>query len=297
MAPVKVALVGPRAWLEVSRPATQRRDLLLGFFPADERDGPLASVRDFRPDVSVVLDPLGVNEELLRALPGLTLGLLVGSALPSPELAGALDVLDRIASFRPALTGQKVGASTVWRAVPPPVADQFFAPARPLHHSPRAMSIGRSTAHREKMLMPAKHHHDLLQALHGVEGETLAAMLARHDVAVYVPPDGHSGFGVQVGLHLAAGQLLLSAPLSPQHGLERDIDYLQFDTPEGLVWMLDRLGRFPEMHQRVRVRGRLKAEQYRASRVFRRIVEDLLADVRAFGRRPPVVVDDDQRRR
>jgi hypothetical protein len=33
----------------------------------------------------------------------------------------------------------------------------------------------------------------------------------------------------------------------------------------------------------VRVRGRRKAEQFRASRVYPRLVADLLADVRAFG--------------
>jgi hypothetical protein len=33
----------------------------------------------------------------------------------------------------------------------------------------------------------------------------------------------------------------------------------------------------------VRVRGRRKAEQFRASRVYPRMVTDLFADVRAFG--------------
>jgi hypothetical protein len=47
--------------------------------------------------------------------------------------------------------------------------------------------------------------------------------------------------------------------------------------------VLDRLGRFPEMHARVRVRGRLKAEQYRASRLFGRLMHDLRRDVAAFG--------------
>ncbi len=84
-------------------------------------------------------------------------------------------------------------------------------------------------------------------------------------------------------MHLAAGQLLLSELLPYRHGLERGIDYLQVDSPNGLVWTLERLSRFPEMYQRVRVRGRLKAEQFRASRIFARAVHDLLADVRAFG--------------
>ena len=84
-------------------------------------------------------------------------------------------------------------------------------------------------------------------------------------------------------MHLAAGQLLLAETLDPAHGLERNIDYLHIDSPEGLARPLDRLGRFPEMHHRIRVRGRLKAEQYRASRLFGRVLTDLLADVAAFG--------------
>ena len=58
---------------------------------------------------------------------------------------------------------------------------------------------------------------------------------------------------------------------------------MAFESAEDLVWVLDRLARFPEMHQRVRVRGRMKAEDYRASRLFPRVIHDLVADVAAFG--------------
>jgi hypothetical protein len=39
----------------------------------------------------------------------------------------------------------------------------------------------------------------------------------------------------------------------------------------------------PDSYERVRVRGRLKAEQHRASRVWPRIVRDLLRDLSVFG--------------
>jgi hypothetical protein len=39
------------------------------------------------------------------------------------------------------------------------------------------------------------------------------------------------------------------------------------------------------MYQRIRIRGRLKAEQYRASLLFKRLICDLLLDTRAFGTR------------
>jgi hypothetical protein len=241
----------------------------------------LAPVAEFDPHVTVVFDPVSLPGAALAILPGVSLGVLVAGA-PEQAIFG-LDALDRIISFVPALTGTPLGGGEVWRAIPPPVSDALYANVRPLHHAPRVISIGRSSTHREEMLMPAKHHHDLVQVVHGVSGEPLRELLEECDVGVFVAAESGGGFGQQVGVHLAAGQLLLAEQLTPAHGLERDIDYLHFDSPDGLVWVLDRLRRFPEMYQRIRHRGRLKAEQYRASRIFDRVVHDLLADVAAFG--------------
>jgi len=117
-----------------------------------------------------------------------------------------------------------------------------------------------------------------------------AECLSCHGTAASAPPTvlarygSANGFGWQVGAHLAVGHLLIADLLMPSHGLEANIDYLHVSSPEELASGLERLGRFPEMHQGIRVRGRLKAEQYRASRLFSRVVYDLLADVSAFGR-------------
>ncbi len=283
--PVRVAFLGAGAWLENCCPPAATHALSPRWVPAGgafDIDKPLAVLDDFQPHVTVVFDPLGMPAESLRELPGLTLGVLVGCA-PAGEAVPALGCLDRIVSFRPALTGAPIADGRVWRAIPPPVSDALFAEVRPLHDRPRVMAVGRSTAHRERMLMLAKHHHDLMQVIHGVSGASLIELLGEHDVGVYIAPEAGGGFGQQVGMHLAAGQLLLAETLVPAHGLERNIDYLHIDSAEELMWVLDRLGRFPEMHQRIRLRGRLKAEQYRASRVFGRVVHDLLADIAAFG--------------
>lgn len=246
----------------------------------------LAELRRFAPEVTVVFDPVRIAPEALRALPGVTLGVVVGAADAAGSggpPARAAEALDRVLSFRPELTGTALGAARFWRAIPPPISDELFAAVRPLHGRPRTMTIGRSTEYRERMLLPAKHHHDVLQVISGVGGERLAALLGEYDVGVYVPTEYRGGFGAQVGMHLAAGQLLLAHALEPAHGLERDLDYLYFESPGELVWALDRLARFPEMYQRLRVRGRMKAEGYRASRLFDRVVHDLLLDVAAFG--------------
>jgi hypothetical protein len=285
--PLRVAFLGPGVWLDGCCPPEPTRGLVPVRFKTsgtgDSEHTP-AAVDAFRPHVSVIFDPPSVPVDALRALPGVTLGVLVAGA-PEGQAARAVDGLDRLVSFDPALTGRHVGAREIWRAIPPPVSDGLYGEVRPLHHAPRAMSIGRSSEHREAMLMPAKHHHDLLQVIHGVSGEPLGELLSEYDAGVFVAPEPGGGFGHQVGVHLAAGHLLLSEHLTPAHGLERNIDYLQVESPDGLVWVLDRLGRFPEMHHRVRVRGRLKAEQYRASRLFSRLAHDLLLDVAAFGAR------------
>ncbi len=277
---LRVAFVGSRPWLDGCCPAAADE----GGIPAPDGGGVVAAAggRAPRPDVTVVFDPPGVSPDVLAGLRGRTLGVLVGGA-PSGDCAEALRTLDRVVSFRPELTGTEIPGGRIWRAIPPPIGDQMFTQPRRHHRPPRAMTIGRSTPHREAMLMPAKHHHDLLQVIHGLTGGALAEVLGQYDVGVYVPPATGGGFGAQVGTHLAAGQLLVAAELRPAHGLERGIDYVHADSPGELVWVLERLRRFPEMHERIRVRGRIKAEQYRASRLFRRLAHDLLADVAAFG--------------
>ena len=283
---LRVAFVGPPVWLDNCCPAGAGRGLVPRRVPVDDPGAPgdpLSAAREFRPHVTVVLDPVSLSDGMLAALPGLTLGVLV-SGPPDQERAAALAGLDRIVSFRPSLSGSAIGERRIWRAIPPPVSDLLYSDVRELRGRPRAIAVGRSTPHREEVLMPVKHHHDLLQLIHGVSGDRLVELLGEYDVGVYVSPEPGGGFGHQVGMHLAAGQLLLAGTLVPSHGLERNIDYIQVDSSGALVWVLDRLERFPEMYQRIRVRGRLKAEQYRASRLFARLIGDLLLDIAAFGR-------------
>jgi hypothetical protein len=284
---LRVAFLGSAVWLDGCFPTAPVHGLLARRFQlagVDDAEPTIGALSTFRPHVTVIFAPLSVASETLAALPGVTLGVLVGSEQEPgrTRVTDGLQTLDRLVSFTPALTGTRIGGGEVWRAIAPPVSDVLFSQVRPLHRAPRPISIGSSTPYREAVLMPAKHHHDLLQVIHGVSGEELRELLHECDVGVFVPRDPGGGFGLQVGMHLASGHLLLVDDLTPAHGLERDIDYLAVDR-DGLVWVLDRLGRFPEMYQRIRIRGRLKAEQYRASRLFQRLAHDLLNDVAAFG--------------
>jgi hypothetical protein len=281
---LRVAFVGPRVLLDAFAPAPAHPLVPERFVSGAGADpeAALAAAEGFGADVTVVLDPTEFAAASLAGVNGLTLGLLP-EGVPSGAGTRAAAALDRIVSFTPALTGTRIGRSRVWRAIPQPVSDALYGEPRRLHHGLRAMAVGRSTPHREEMLAPVKHHHDLLHVIHGVSGELLSEFLREYDVGVYVGREQGGAYGWQVGMHLAAGHLLLAESLVPTHGLERGIDYLEIDSPGGIVFLLERIARFPEMYHSVRVRGRLKAEQFRASRLFARLVHDLLADVAAFG--------------
>ena len=56
-----------------------------------------------------------------------------------------------------------------------------------------------------------------------------------HDVAINVHNEPYPSFENRVCLHLAAGHLVLSEPLSPTHGLEPGIDYVEFHRPQQLA--------------------------------------------------------------
>jgi hypothetical protein len=293
----RVAFVGAPVWLDICAPHAPGHGLKPGRFALDDAQDiarTRAALRAFAPVATVVFDPCTLATGVLEALAGaapdaVTLGVIVDQISPDlePTPGGPLDQLDRLVTFDPGLTGERLGESAIWRAIPPPVSDALFGDVRPLHGAPRAMTMGRSTEHRETMLMPTKHDHDLLQVLHGLGGAELIELLDEYDVGVYVPREPGGGFGHQAAMHLAAGHLLLAAAFQPAHGLERDIDYLQVESPDGLVWLLERMSRFPEMYQRIRMRGHLKSELFRASRLFARVVHDLTADVAAFGRESP----------
>jgi hypothetical protein len=171
----------------------------------------------------------------------------------------------------------------VWGALPIPVAPRFYADARPADGPPRLAFIGRSTPHREQFLRHPKHELDILHVAFGLHGEELDELMARIDVAVNVHNEPYPSFENRVCLHLAAGHLVVSETLSPTHGLEPGIDYLEFSQPDELLSMLRTVARHPHAYRRVRVRGRRKAEQYRASVVWPRLVADAFDDVAAFG--------------
>lgn len=293
-----MAFVGQTTFFEACSLQEPAGGLIPRFFEfraGGDADALLAGLRAFVPHVAVVFRPEVVPEGLFGELAAVTLGFL---SEPLPR-GGATHVdlrrrlrdlqeidvanFDRVISFDPMIADTAAEVLSVWRSLPLPVADRFFAPVAPMGHPPRILFVGRSTNHREFLLAPAKLEHDLLHVAFGVSGTELVELLHRHDVAINLHNENYPSFENRVSMHLAAGHLVLSEVLDPQHGLEPGIDYLQIRSASDLRRTLGVVTRFPRVHHRVRVRGRLKAEQFRASRVYPRLIADLLGDVDAFG--------------
>lgn len=247
----------------------------------------------------------GVEPHFLDVRPGVrpntVRGMLEASAphvvvafAPEVVAPGALDGVRAVvlavtsAPFEPGVADRVLrtpgaAAGDAWRVGPLPVDDRLYASVRRMTSPPRALYLGRSTAHRERLLTPAKHAHDVVHYAHGLIGEALSAVLNAADIGIALHRDAEPGFPPQALLHLAAGHLLLSEPLAPACGLEPGVDFLEIASGAELVTVLDELRRSPGSHDRVRVHGRHKAEEHRASRVWPTLVHELLQDVEAFG--------------
>jgi hypothetical protein len=294
--PARIAFVGQSTFFEacaLASPATT----FVEFRAGADADAMRAKVLAFAPDAVVVFRPEILPAGVFAGLRAPVLGVLTepiprtGGHRAHPDLLrrrfalSKMDPgnLDRLVAFDPLIVPIADAFMPVWRSLPLPVADRLYAPVRPPSAKPSILFVGRSTEHREWVLTPAKHAHDVVHYAHGLVGAAFSAALAAADVGIALHAEPGGGFPAQAPLHLAAGQLLLSERLSPPCGLEPGIDFLQIDSREGLMALLHQLSLRPDAYERVRVRGRLKAEEHRASRVWPRIVADLVRDLRAFG--------------
>jgi hypothetical protein len=298
---VRLASVGQGTYFEACSLDTGRHSFAPQFF--EYRAGGdaarlVAELRAFDPGVIVVFRPEIIPAGALHGLRALTLGFLTE---PIPRtLAGApvhddlhrrlweLEQVDptnfdRVCSFDPLIARTADRVLEVWRSLPLPVADRFYRDAGDGPVRPQPLFVGHSTPHREQLLVDAKHNHDIMHVAFGAGAAELERLMAAHDIAINVHNNPYPSFENRVCLHLAAGHLVLSEPLSPLHGLEPGIDFVQFEASGQLDDALRALRSTPTLWRAVRLRGRRKAEQFRASRVFPRLIQDLVRDVGAFG--------------
>lgn len=299
---VKVLFVGQRTYFESSALNHATEAIEPQFVDFRDRDDPAALVHaleNFDPDVVIVFRPEIIPAGLFHGVEAATLGILT-EPLPRattrnehPDLERRLNYLsgidgsnfDRVISFDPLVVESAAEYVEIWRSMPLPVADEYFLPVERWTEQPRPIFFGRSTKHREAWLTDAKHRYDVLHIAHGVFGEELLRLMSRPTVSLNIHNEDYPTFEVRVPLCLAAGHLVVSEPLSPTHGLEPDIDFIEVIAEMNLMQTLKQVSTDPNVFHRIRVMGRMKAEGFRASRVYPRMISDLYADIAVAGRR------------
>lgn len=301
MRPLRAAFVGQSTFFEACAPSGPHPLLdhaFLEFRKDADADDLRRRLDAMDPDVVLVFRPEVVPAGTFAGLRARTLGFLTEPIPRGPNAHADQErrlwelrqvdaaSFDRVVTFDPLIAETAEAVMPVWRSLPLPVADRFYAPVQGYAGAtapPRALFVGRSTPHREALLADAKHHHDLLHMAFGVDADHLEELMGSHEIAVNLHNEPYPSFENRVCLHLAAGHLVLSEPLSPTHGLEPGIDYLEVHSAWQIGHSLAMVRKFPGIWHRVRVRGRRKAEDYRASRVYPRLFHDLLADIGARG--------------
>jgi hypothetical protein len=299
-AALRLAFVGQATYFEACALEEQSAHVRTRFFEfraGADADAMLAQVRSFAPHAVVVFRPEVLPRGVFADLPAAVLGFLTE---PVPRTRGNrahIDLkrrradlllldranLDRLVAFDPMIAPTAEAFMPVWRSLPLPVADRLFAPVRVSGGRPSIVFVGRSTDHREQFLKRPKEELGLVHAAFGVGLDELVTVFGEHEIGINLHNEPYPSFENRVCLQLAAGQLVVSETLSPSHGLEPDIDYLAVADPEQFAAVLHAAVRFPAAYHRVRVRGRHKAESFRASAVYPRLVDDLLRDLRVFG--------------
>ena len=204
----------------------------------------------------------------MPALGFLTEPLPRGAGKPHPDLEARLAQslrldprnFDRIVSFDPLFVEAAAALAPVWRSVPLPVDDSLFGPVQ--HVRGAAAGRVRRTLDRAPRALPRAGQAPLRHPAiaHGVHGRAaVSSCFGATDVGINLHNEPYPSFENRVCLHLAAGNLVISEPLSPTHGLEPGIDYLEVGSPRALH-LIDQIHHYPDLYRRVRIRGRRKAE-------------------------------------
>lgn len=254
-----------------------------------------AALDGFGPDAVVVFRPEVLPPAALADVPAPILGFLTEPIVRDRDGRAAhwdlqqrrrdlasLDPanVDRLVSFDPLIVDTVAEFMPVWRSAPLPVADRLYRPVRGGEEA-RMLFVGRSTLHREEFLLPIKHRFDLLHVAFGADVDELEGLLERHSVTFNIHNEPYPSFENRVLLHLAAGHLIVSEPLSPTHGLHAGADYLEAATPGEFAAAAGAAHEDLDQFLEVRASGRAKAEEFRASAVWPGLAADLAADIAA----------------
>lgn len=279
--------------IALSEPTDQISPTFIDFRSGDDPQILRMHILEHNPDVIIVFKPESIPHGALAGIDAIKIGWFT-EPIPresSPkwskyssnhrdlkrrlESAKTTDLgqFDKFISYDPLITSTLGSFLDVWKSYPLPVDDHFFKTISTIEVSkPQIGFFGRPTRYRDQFLLPSLHMNDILYVAHGAFGATLDYLLSQITVGINLHNENYPNFENRAPLHLASGHLLLSEPLSPSHGLEPGIDFGCFRSPDQLKDLLAQVFEDFEKFSLMKHRGRMKAEYFRASRIYEEIL-------------------------
>jgi hypothetical protein len=259
----------------------------------------LKAIDDFQPAVVICFRPEFIAAGLFQEVTALTIG-FTSEPVPHSEsdhhpdlkrrlsYLGQMDVsnFDRLVHFDvQSLDFLRSKGYSYWRAQPLPLDWSLYEAKAPLRDRRGAIFVGRATPYRDRFLELPKRDFNVAHLAYGIDGEALRQFLGHCLIGINLHNEDYSGFENRILYHFACGNLLLTQNLVPSYGLERDEDYLGFDTPEQLYALVREVLADPALFEGIRAFGAIKAKKlFSSEAVYKSLIDDLYLDVSAFGR-------------
>lgn len=146
---------------------------------------------------------------------------------------------------------------------PLPVNDKLFVDAPAKLDSLKGIFYGRVTEARNNFLMPLKHNYDWTVVDHGSLEESF---FRNFNVALNLHSDSYLNFENRVFYHMAQSLLVLSEPLVANHGLQKNIDYFEFQNTEELENIVIEINKDLTSIYPIINNAYVKASQFKASK-------------------------------
>lgn len=267
------------------------------FKTGDNSEELRAKLKELKSDVLIFFKPESIPNGALAGIEGMKIGWFTEPIPRQRSVSGALALssherdlkrrlsylegidfsqFDRFISYDPLIAETLSTFVDVWRSLPLPVDDKFYSEVTVGKSlNPKFGFLGRPTRYRDQFILPALHENDFLYIAHGATGPMLEYVLSKLDVGINLHNEAYLNFENRVPLHLASGHLVMSDELSPTHGLEVGIDYLPVQSAHQFLESLRKVRQEFGAFDLMRLRGREKAEYFRASRIYLEVIESI----------------------
>lgn len=283
---IKYLFMGQKIYFEKTSAVLKtenRESIFLGYTYDRPWSDQWKIIEDYDPDIVIIYRPEVMDPEFLKKIKtkAITVAYFT-EPLPFAGFEGEVDLLRRFEPFKKydfelcdfnviyneITCGSLQNLTEILFSHPLPVDDALFTPVTPELDKIRGIFYGRVTEARNKFLMPLKHHYDWTVIDHGQLEDTF---FRNFNIGLNLHSDPYLNFENRILYHMAQSLLVLSEPILPGHGINKDIHYLEFKSIQELNEILFQLSRNLESITDLIIAGHNKALEFKTSNFLNKL--------------------------